>query len=158
MTNPPVTLESLFNAQRQIQVLAYGKDPSEITDERERIQFIKDMNLALQDELHEFLQETGWKPWATSNHVNEQAAHGELIDAFLFFLNLCMVTNFDPESFADKFFEKINRNLDRQLAGYDGITGKCSHCKRAMDDPGVGCYPDPKHPGYSMCVAHLEGK
>lgn len=150
-------LHDLFEAQRKIQIIAYGKDPADITDERERIQFIKDMNLALQDELHEFLQETGWKPWATSNHVNEAAAQGELIDAFLFFINLCLVTNFDAETFEAKFFEKMQRNLDRQLAGYDGVIGKCSNCKRAMDDPGVGCYPDPKHEGFSMCVAHLEG-
>lgn len=134
------TLESIFEAQRKIQVLAYGKDPAEITDPKERIQFIKDMNLALQDELHEFLQETGWKPWAKSDHVNEEAAQGELIDAFLFFINLCLVTNFSPAAFEDKFFEKMQRNLDRQLAGYDGITGKCVRCKRALDDPAVHCF------------------
>lgn len=134
-----ITLESLFEAQRKIQILAYGKDPSDITDPQERIQFIKDMETALRMEMGEFLDETGWKPWATSNHVNEEAAQGELIDMFLFFINLCLVTNFESDAFEAKFFEKINRNLERQLAGYDGITGKCWRCKRALDDTAVTC-------------------
>lgn len=135
-----VTFASLLEAQRKIQTLAYGKDPADITDDKERIQFIKDMELALRMELAEMLDETGWKPWATSNHVNEDAAQGELIDTFLFFLNLCLIFRFTPEQFEAKFFEKIQRNLDRQLAGYDGVTGKCVRCKRALDDTAVTCY------------------
>lgn len=133
------SFENIVEAQRKIQILAYGKDPAELTGE-ERIQFIKDMKLALDDELVEFMGEVGWKPWATSRHVNEDAAQGELIDVFLFFINLCLVTNFTPAMFEEKFFEKIQRNLDRQLAGYDGISGKCVRCKRALDDTAVTCY------------------
>lgn len=136
----PDTWNGLFNAQRKIQQLAYGKDPYEITDPKERIQFIKDMELALRMELGEMLDETGWKPWATSNHVNEEAMQGELADVLLFFINLCMAANASPELIAEKTFEKMQRNLDRQLAGYDGITGKCVRCKRALDDTAVECY------------------
>lgn len=34
----------------------------------------------------------------------------------------------------------------------------CGHCKRQMFTDGVTCYPDVKHPGWSMCRAHLEGE
>lgn len=140
LDNHPDSLVGLFNAQIKIQTLAYGKDPRDITDPKERIQFIKDMELALRMELGEMLDETGWKPWATSNHVNEEAGQGELADVLLFFINLCLAFNASPEVIAAKTFEKMQRNLDRQLAGYDGITGKCVRCKRALDDTAVTCY------------------
>jgi len=134
------SLNDLFEAQIKIQELAYGKDPRDITDEKERIQFIRDMREALEAELQEMIDETGWKPWQTSNHVNEAAAQGEMADVMLFFINLCLVLNLSPEDLADKTFEKMKRNLDRQLAGYDGIAGKCVRCKRALDDPAVRCF------------------
>jgi dimeric dUTPase (all-alpha-NTP-PPase superfamily) len=140
LDNNPDHWVGLFAAQRKIQTLAYGKDPYDITDPKERIQFIKDMELALRMELGEMLDETGWKPWATSKHVNEEAGQGELADVLLFFINLCMAFNASPEVIAAKTFEKMQRNLDRQLAGYDGITGKCVRCKRALDDTAVTCY------------------
>jgi len=132
-------LIELFNKQRRIQELAYGKDPYSITDPVERIQFIKDMSMALQMELGEMLDETGWKPWATSNHVNEEAMQGELADIFLFFINLCMASNASPEVIAEKTLEKMDRNLKRQVDGYDGIAGKCYLCRRALDDVAVDC-------------------
>src|SRR5690606_25002112 len=66
---------------------SYGLDPADLPEE-ERIEFIRWNVLALTDELHEALNECGWKPWATSRHVNEEAALKELIDAWHFFMNL----------------------------------------------------------------------
>lgn len=132
-------LAVLFEEQRQLQIKAYGKDPADITDPEERIQFIKDMTYALEDELHEMTGEVGWKPWATSRHVNEEAAQGELVDAFHFFMNLCMVVNMTPDMLFAKYLKKRKRNEERQKEGYDGIRGKCSKCKRALDDPAVLC-------------------
>lgn len=149
------SLVGLFEAQAKIQTLAYGRDPREITDPVERIQFIRDMREALEAELQEMMDEIGWKPWATSKHVNEEAGGKELSDVMLFFINLCFAFRVTPQMLAENTFEKMQRNLDRQLAGYDGVIGKCSTCGRAMDDTAVRCYPDPKHPGYSICFAHI---
>lgn len=44
------------------QVLTYGKDPLEMVGE-ERAQYLRDMTLALTEELHELLRENSWKPW-----------------------------------------------------------------------------------------------
>lgn len=153
-----VNLQDMFDAQRELQVKAYGKDPSEITDPVERIQFLKDMHMAQVDEMHETLGEMGWKPWAKSRHIDEAAAHGELVDEFHFFMNRCIALNLTPTMLEEKYFEKNARNLDRQMqpGGYDGISGKCTKCRRALDDPGVGCYEDPLHPGFTICVAHME--
>lgn len=143
-------LGTIFSQQRLLQKNAYGYDPSEMEGEQ-RIQFIKDMNLALQDELHEFLQEVGWKPWATSRHVNEDAAKGELVDALHFFVNLCMVVNMDAQELFDRYMEKRKRNEQRQIEGYDGVAGKCGICKRALDDEGVLCREDPLLAGHFIC-------
>jgi hypothetical protein len=127
-------LAQMFKLQGELQRDTYGSHPGDIEDPAERIQFIKDMNLALQDELHEFLAETGWKPWATSRHINEESAKGELVDAFHFFMNLCMAVDLGPGELFERYVEKRMRNIKRQEEGYDGVAGKCPKCKRALDD------------------------
>lgn len=134
-----VDLNDLFHAQGVLQVEAYGKHPAKITDPEERIQFFKDMHIALTDELHEALAEMGWKPWATSNHFNEEAVKGELVDAFHFFMNLCMAAGMDATELQAKYFKKRQKNIDRQKAGYDGVSTKCPGCGRALDDDAVRC-------------------
>jgi hypothetical protein len=62
-------LDEMMRLQKQLQVEAFGADPSVMQD-ADRIQYIKDMVLAATDELHEALAEVGWKPWATSKHLN----------------------------------------------------------------------------------------
>jgi dimeric dUTPase (all-alpha-NTP-PPase superfamily) len=140
-------LHAMMEAQRELQIKSYGKDPAELEGE-EKIQFIKDMNLALQDELHEFLDEIGWKPWATSRHVNREAAAGELIDAFHFFMNLCLVIDMDAFELYTKYMAKRAKNAKRQEEGYDGVANKCPQCKRALDDDAVTCRMED---GYSIC-------
>lgn len=131
-------LTQLFDAQRDLQITAYGKDPADL-EGMERIQFYKDMHIALTDELHEALGEIGWKPWATSRHVNEEALQGELVDAFHFFMNLCMVAHLDPFELVKKYMAKREKNAKRQAEGYDGVSTKCPVCKRALDDDAVLC-------------------
>lgn len=133
-------LTKMFVEQRMLQLKSYGKDPGQITDPEERIQFIKDMDLALNDEMAEFRGEIGWKPWATSRHVNEEAAQGELVDAFHFFMNLCMAVNMTPLMLFEKYMLKRQKNADRQAAGYDGVSTKCAQCGRALDDEAVDCH------------------
>ena len=158
LDNQPDTWVGLFQAQLKIQTLAYGRDPREITDPKERIQFFRDMREALEAELQEATDEIGWKPWATSKHFNEEAVQGELADVLLFFINLCLVANASPEVIAAKTFEKMKRNLDRQLAGYDGVTGKCVRCKRALDDLAVTCYAPSGNPGWDGWCGELVGR
>lgn len=135
-------LGEMFELQSDLQLNTYGSHPADIPTE-EKITFIKDMNLALQDELHEFLAETGWKPWATSRHINTEAAQGELVDAFHFFMNLCMAVDLTPDLLYQKYKAKRERNKERQAEGYDGVLGKCPYCKRALDDAGNDCGPVP---------------
>ena len=147
-------LDTMLEMQRQLQVKHYGKDPSDLTGE-ERALFIKDMILALTDELHEALQEVGWKPWATSRHVNEEAFKGELIDAWHFFMNLILVSGMDPFDFMQRYTSKHEKNAARQEAGYDGVADKCPGCRRALDDDAVRCAPVTEgngHPTWIYCA------
>jgi|SRR5262245_28676916 len=133
-------LELMLRTQRsaaaRVQV-----DPLRIDTDVERIQYFKDMVLAATDELHEALGEVGWKPWATSRHINVDAAFGELRDAWQFLMNAMMViTQEEPDVLARHLLvahtEKVAKNLERAAmpGGYDGVSDKCPQCRRSFAD------------------------
>lgn len=127
-------LNDLLEAQAALQLkMPGGVDPREMPTE-EKALFIKDMTLALTDELHELLQEVGWKPWATSRHVNVDSARGELIDALHFLLNLALALDMDGFMLMEMYHAKHKKNQQRQEEGYDGVASKCGYCRRALDD------------------------
>jgi dimeric dUTPase (all-alpha-NTP-PPase superfamily) len=130
--------EDALKAQHELQINSFGKDPKLLSEE-ERADWIRWNVLALSDEMHEALAEVGWKPWATSRHVNRAAYISELVDAFHFFMNLMLVVDCTSDEFLAKYAEKRKINIKRQEDGYDGVTGKCRMCKRAFDDPAVSC-------------------
>lgn len=133
-----MTLEQALKAQLELQTKSFGQDPTTLTDEQ-KLEWIRWNMLALMDELHEALAETGWKPWAKSKHVNRDAFVSELVDSFHFLMNLMLVVDCSADEFLAKYFEKRGINAARQAAGYDGVTGKCPDCKRALDDTAVTC-------------------
>ena len=133
-----MTFEEALKAQLELQIKSYGSDPRG-SDDNEKLEWIRWNVLALEDELHEALAETGWKPWAKSKHINRDAYVSELVDAFHFLMNLMLIVDCSAEEFLAKYFEKRGINAARQAAGYDGVTGKCKQCKRALDDPAVTC-------------------
>jgi hypothetical protein len=126
-------LRDAFKDQHALQVDAYKKDPTNLEPE-ERAEFIRWNILALEDELHEALGEVGWKPWATSRHLNKAEFQGELVDALHFFLNLMLAADIDPDELLAGYQAKRLKNAKRQEEGYDGVTGKCPVCSRALDD------------------------
>lgn len=122
----------------QVNVFGDGVPLHEYPDHR-KVKFIAEQVLAATDELHEALDEVGWKSWASSNHVNEEAFKGELVDAFHFFMNLMGVVEMTPDELLERYFRKAEKNLKRQQDGYDGVSTKCPGCKRALDDDAVKC-------------------
>lgn len=119
--------------QNELQINTYGLDFGTMSDE-EKIEQIKVNVLALTDELHEALAEVGWKPWASSRHINTEALRGELIDAYHFLMNLMLLAGMDDAMVARAYREKHERNKQRQADGYDGMADKCPVCNRALDD------------------------
>lgn len=133
--------QDALDEQHKLQVNSFGADPKTLTTE-ESLEWVRWNVLALEDELHELLAETGWKPWAKSKHINRDAYVSELVDAFHFMMNLMLVVDCDADEFLAKYAEKRGINAQRQAEGYDGVSGKCPKCKRALDDTAVLCTPD----------------
>jgi hypothetical protein len=129
-----ITPEQMLAMQRSLQN-RYGKDPGSLVGD-ERAAYVRDMVLAVTDELHEALGETGWKPWASSRHLNRAEYMGELVDVWHFFMNLLLVANITWDEFSDAYISKNAENIRRQELGlaYDGIQGKCPACKRDLGD------------------------
>ena len=137
-------LVEMLRAQRELQRVMPHGDPARLEGEA-RTSFISWNVLALTDELHEMLDEVGWKPWATSQHVNADRALAELVDAWHFMMNLLWaVAGLDPydhpDAAADRLAHALHEgylakravNEERQAAGYDGVTGKCPRCHRDL--------------------------
>jgi hypothetical protein len=130
-------LVNMFRAQLKLQE-EYGTNPTKMNDEQ-RIQFFKDMMLATIAELNEALNEIGWKSWATSRHINEEAAFGELRDAWQFLTNMMFtVYQTTPERMADLLEDSLSRkhaiNYARHAASYDGVSTKCPECRRDFSE------------------------
>lgn len=141
-------LEEIMRLQRQLQVEAFGLDPAGMMDD-DRAQYIKEMALALTDEVHEALAETGWKSWAKSRHLNREAYVSELVDALHFLVNLLLVANVGPEELYTKYLAKRAENARRQEAGYDGVSEKCSLCHRDLAE--AKKYGSPCDPLHDWC-------
>lgn len=146
-TEIPVTVHvdpmfsGLYVLQRDFQAFLHDNQfPADMTDEK-KMQYLGTQALALTNELHEALDETGWKPWATSNHINRDAYLGELADVFIFLMNMMLVGDITPTDLMGAVKDKQIKNRKRQDDGYDGVTTKCPACKRAYDDDAVLCKP-----------------
>jgi phosphoribosyl-ATP pyrophosphohydrolase len=126
--------------QYRLQEAMNGTHPSRL-DTEDAIAYIRNMVLAAEDELHEALQEVGWKPWASSKHINRDGFVSELVDTWQFLMNLAQVVGVTPDEFASKLEAKHRINWQR-LKGYDGVSDKCTNCHRAFDDTHVQCTPN----------------
>lgn len=117
-----------------------GGDPYEMNTE-DLAAFITWNHTALVKELGEALDEVGWKPWASSRHCDADAAIKEMVDSWHFFLNMLLAigawSGWELEDiatfFGQYYAEKREINAQRQVEGYDGVSGKCPVCKRAIE-------------------------
>lgn len=129
----------LMHQQRQFQERILGGVEPELLSAEQKMAYIREQAYALCDEVHEATAETGWKSWATSNHINVEAYRGELADAYIFLMNLMLVAGISTGDLGLAVEAKILKNIKRQDDGYDGVTTKCPGCKRAYDDEAVKC-------------------
>lgn len=145
-------LEEMLSRQRELQALINGYDMAEQTAVQ-RIDNIKENVLALTDELHEVLGEMGWKSWAKSRHINYEAARGEVVDAWHFLMNIMLHLDMSADDLYAGYLRKRAVNEARQVAGYDGVSTKCTGCGRAQDDVGVACYAGDSEAPYPANLA-----
>lgn len=144
LTLDPVMTLMLTN-QREFQLRVIGDDPVDLRG-TERKAYIREQALALLDEVHEALAETGWKSWATSDHINRAAFASELADVYIFMMNLMLVADIPAHELCHLVLEKQIKNHKRQDDGYDGVSTKCPACRRAYDDDAVECRKAPPMP------------
>jgi hypothetical protein len=139
----PDRLTDLMKKQLELQLTSFNTDPRDLQPV-DRCEYLMWNAFALCDEIHEAMQEVGWKPWAASRHVNEERLRQELIDALHFLLNMWMAS-FPPETsvhamadqLAARYEDKRRVNADRQANGYDGVSSKCPGCGRELTEAEV---------------------
>jgi hypothetical protein len=137
-----MALADLLRLQAQFQhdLPKGGVQPISETGTIVAIEQFKSQVMNLEHELHEALDEMGWKDWASSNHWNEDAVKSELIDALRFWMNLAIIAELSPIEIDLIYKSSLDKTYARITDGYDGVTTKCPACKRAYDDKFVGCH------------------
>jgi len=147
MPTPSTDISQMIERQLavQLKMKPVGRDPRDLEGD-ELMEFIRWNILAMEDELHEALKECGWKPWATSRHLNRDLFLKEMVDAWHFFMNMLLAISPGrlpadiAEEFAEEYFKKAQINEDRQATGYDGLVNKCRNCGKDLDALGVRLY------------------
>lgn len=128
-----------LESTRWLQEEVFKKDFSKPLDPDEFADEIVLNYAALTVELGEFMQEIGWKNWATPRGWhNRDAAIGELVDAAHFLANVLIHLDVTDDEWERRYREKQAINQQRQANGYTG-RNKCPGCHRAYDDVGVEC-------------------
>lgn len=131
----------VMEAQRAFQErILGGVEPRHLPD-ADKMAYLREQAFALLDEVHEAMAETGWKSWATSNHVNRAAFTSELADVYIFLMNLMLAGDVHMSELFQAVVAKQAKNHKRQDDGYDGVSTKCPGCGRAFDDDAVKCHP-----------------
>lgn len=132
-------LNQIITGQRELQEKLGYEFESMTTDDR--VRYIRDMYVAATKELGEVLDETSWKPWTTREpEVAADRVFAECIDVFQFVLNMIFAAfpNTSPETLAGEFYARYWRknviNHERIESNYDGVSGKCNQCGRALDE------------------------
>ena len=84
---------------------------------------IRDLSIALNVEVSEFLEWLPWKPWrpAEKQQFQKIPAAEELIDIFFFTVNLWLALGMDPTIFDAMFEAKLQENLNRIERGYSKV-------------------------------------
>ena len=133
-------LRRMLENQEEFQRRLHGAAPKDFVPD-DRAAYVREMKVALDDELHEALGEVSWKSWASAQFFNRAAYVSELVDAWHFFMNLLLVAGVTAEEFVERYERKLAKNHARQDDGYDGVSTKCPGCRRDVNDDGVDCAP-----------------
>lgn len=141
MTNEPLPLPHKWLAEtKKLQEDSFGYTIADMSLDQ-KIQYIKDMVLALEDEAHEVLGEVSWKPWANDKFINRREYIKELVDLEHFVANLLIAVECTDEEFWAAYQDKmdVNRERQRRSGGYSSRVGvtKCQGCARSFDDVGA---------------------
>lgn len=109
-------MKKIFDRQRYLMEDVYKLGHSS----EDMINCYRTTSLALVDEVMEALHNTPWKPWSKRTSWDWDELHGELVDVFTLFVQLCILAGVGPEDLKSGYFEKSQINEARQESGMYG--------------------------------------
>jgi hypothetical protein len=131
-------LSETTRIQREVYDVDMGNLPP-----KDHADYIRYNMLAAQAELIEALEESRWKPWASTDEetVPDRTAFiRELVDASMFIANMAASVGCTDEEWEEIYRAKWEVNIERQRrkGGYVSRKGvdKCVLCGRSFDDVG----------------------
>lgn len=113
--NDPVgaSLDVLLDLQRKIES-QWGRLPDPENPENVS-EYVRQVVLCLEDELHEALAHVRWKPWKTSRGFKDRGKYrAELADVLHFVLDLYLVAGLTGEGIYQDYLAKHQENLKRR--------------------------------------------
>lgn len=136
-------LSHWLEAQKAYQLEAFGLDWDALRADSETLTaYVTTMLNAAFLEVAEVQQEVPWKPWARVDKAavwadNRDKVVAECVDVLFFIANVLGAAGCTDSELARRYAAKMAVNERRQATGYDGVTDKCGHCGRALDEPGA---------------------
>lgn len=71
--------------------------------------------------IHEVIEvedELNWKHWKKPVPVDDDKIRNEIVDVFIFLMNMINISGMDAEELFDRTISKMEKNVNRQLNGY----------------------------------------
>lgn len=123
-------MEKIFERQKYLmeEVYKLSHDPKAMIDH------YRIASLALVDEVMEALHHTPWKPWSKRTEWERDKLHEELVDVFMFFVELCQLAGLSADALESGYFEKSRINEDRQKSGTYGVDSPLSKLTQRQID------------------------
>ena len=107
------SFDVLLNLQRKIES-QWGRLPNPENPENVS-QYIREIALCLEDELHEALAHVHWKPWKTSRGLKDRKRYrAELADVLHFVLDLYLAAGLTGSDIYEDYLAKHQENLKRR--------------------------------------------
>lgn len=122
-------LDEIFARQRELMdkyhlieaangLLVTDQVPVDLNDPRGQAR-LKEMAWRTVEELAEAMNELKNRPWKQSHTpTNKEAFREEVVDALHFFIELCILAGFTPQSLHDQYLNKAAKNTARQESKY----------------------------------------
>lgn len=73
---------------------------------------------AIIHEINEVENEVNWKHWKKPVEVDDEKIAEELVDVFIFFMNLMNASEMTAKELIERTLDKIDINIERQKTGY----------------------------------------
>jgi dimeric dUTPase (all-alpha-NTP-PPase superfamily) len=116
-------LDFLFNKQNEL----YKKQLENSENKMKNLYDIKEpfegyrifmLSTALVHEAIELQRETNWKWWKKENAMTKDKIQEEIIDIWHFLIQLSIEAELDSKKLVEKYIQKNEENLKRQVKGY----------------------------------------